>query len=224
MEEEKHIIPLITASTTFDAVILCDGDYPSHLIPLSILNHAKYLVCCDGAGMHHIFHGGTPDAIVGDGDSLPEDFKHRYADILHSVSEQEDNDQTKATRFCISKGFHRIAYVGSTGKREDHTISNISLIMRYMRELHLDVTMITDHGYFIPASGKQTFESFPRQQISIFNFGCKQLSGTGFKWQPYPYEEWWQGSLNEAIGNQVTLEGDGDYLLFCTFEPKITNQ
>ena len=218
MKDLKY--PLVTASSTFDAVILCDGDYPSHPIPLSILNQAPYLVCCDGAGMNHILHGGTPDAIVGDGDSLPEDFKHRYADILHIVNEQEDNDQTKATRFCIAKGCRRIAYLGSTGKREDHALSNISLIMRYMRDFQLDVTMVTDNGYFTPATGTQTFGSFPRQQISIFNFGCQQLEGEGFRWNPYPYEELWQGSLNEAVGDSVTIHADGCYLLFRTFEPK----
>lgn len=220
MIENKY--PLITASSTFDAVILCDGDYPSHPIPLSILNHAKYLVCCDGAGMNYILHGGTPDAIVGDGDSLPSDFKHRYADILHIVNEQEDNDQTKATRFCIEHSSLRIAYLGSTGKREDHALSNISLIIRYMRDFHIDVTMVTNNGYFTPAHGTQIFESFPHQQISIFNFGCKQLEGEGFKWNPYPYEELWQGSLNEATGNEVKITADGNYLLFRTFEPKIT--
>lgn len=220
MVMQKKRCPLITASSQFDAVILCDGNYPSHPIPLSILHQAKYLVCCDGAGMNHILHGGTPDAIVGDGDSLPTDFKRRYSDILHLVSEQEDNDQTKSTRFCIAQGFHRIAYLGSTGKREDHALGNISLMMRYAKDFHLDVTMITDHGYFTPAFGTQTFESFARQQISIFNFGCKTLSGKGFRWAPYAYKEFWQGALNEALGDEVTIEADGSYLLFHTFEAK----
>ena len=221
MTDTTKSYPLITASSTFDAVILCDGDYPSHSIPLSILRHARYLVCCDGAGMNHILHGGTPDAIVGDGDSLPQDFKRRYADILHIVDEQEDNDQTKATRFCLAQGCRSIAYLGSTGRREDHTLSNIALCVRYMKDMHLDVTMVTDNGYFSPASGSSTFESFPRQQISIFNFGSRQLEGEGFKWSPYPYKELWQGSLNEAVGNEVTIHADGDYLLFRTFEPKV---
>ena len=221
MTDTTKSYPLITASSTFDAVILCDGDYPSHPIPLSILRHARYLVCCDGAGMNHILHGGTPDAIVGDGDSLPQDFKRRYADILHIVDEQEDNDQTKATRFCLAQGCRNIAYLGSTGRREDHTLSNIALCVRYMKDMHLDVTMVTDNGYFSPASGSSIFESFPRQQISIFNFGSRQLEGEGFKWSPYPYKELWQGSLNEAVGNEVTIHADGDYLLFRTFEPKV---
>ena len=186
---KKDKLPLVTAVSSFDAVVLCDGDYPSHAVALSILQHAKYLVCCDGAGMHYILHGGTPDAIVGDGDSLPDDFKRRYADLVHLVDEQDDNDQTKATRFCMKQGMRRIAYLGCTGKREDHTLCNISLIMRYMREWGLDVTMITDTGYFVPASGLQAFETFARQQVSIFNFGCTRLSAEGLKWKPYPYKE-----------------------------------
>ena len=218
--EKKICIPLVTATSQFDAVILCDGDYPSHPIAKSILQHAKYLVCCDGAGMKLILHGGTPNAIVGDGDSLPDDFKRRYADILHIVNEQEDNDQTKATRFCMAQGCHRIAYLGSTGKREDHALGNISLLMRYMKDFQLDVTMITDNGYFTPASGIQNFESFRGQQISIFNFGCSLLTGKGFRWVPYPYQELWQGALNEALGEEVTIEADGNYLLFHTFDAK----
>ena len=218
--ERKKYIPLVTATSQFDAVILCDGDYPSHPIAMSILQHAKYLVCCDGAGMKLILHGGTPNAIVGDGDSLPNDFKRRYADILHIVNEQEDNDQTKATRFCMAQGCHRIAYLGSTGKREDHALGNISLLMRYMKDFQLDVTMITDNGYFTPAIGIQNFESFSGQQISIFNFGCSSLTGKGFRWAPYPYQELWQGALNEALGEEVTIEADGNYLLFHTFDAK----
>lgn len=213
-------LPLIQETSTFDAVILCDGDYPSHKIPVSVLQHAPYLCCCDGAGMKHILHGGTPHAIVGDGDSLPEDFKKRYADILHLVSEQDDNDQTKATRFCVAKGFKRIAYLGSTGKREDHALGNITLLMRYMRDFHLDVTMITDNGYFTPCHGKVVFDAFPRQQVSIYNFGCSTLKGEGFRWEVYPYRELWQGSLNEVVGETFTLEGDGDYLVFRTFDAK----
>ena len=221
MEETSNIQPLVTASSVFDDVILCDGDYPTHPIPLSILQNAKHLVCCDGAGMNHILHGGTPDAIVGDGDSLPQDFKRRYADILHQENEQEDNDQTKATRFCIARGAQRIAYLGSTGKREDHTLGNIALLMRYMTEFHLHPTMITDHGYFTPVSGKHTFQSFPHQQVSIYNFSCSHLENKGLKWPSYAYEQLWQGTLNEATGKEFTMDGDGTYLLFRTFEPKI---
>lgn len=94
----------------FSAVILADGDFPTHQIPLGILHQAQRLICCDGALLTLFKH--QPQEIerlraegklfgVGDGDSLPAGLKAQYADIFHAVSEQEDNDLTKATRFAI---------------------------------------------------------------------------------------------------------------------------
>lgn len=206
----------------FDAVVLGNGEFPSAKIVLDILKSAKYLCCCDGAAVDCISRGYKPDAIVGDGDSLPENFIEAYRDIIHIENEQEDNDLTKATRFCKSLGFRRIAYIGATGKREDHTLGNISLIERYMSEFDLYPVMFTDYGYFVPSSGSKTFETFPRQQISIFNFTCNKIIGSGFRWNTYPYRSLWQGTLNEATGDSVTLDTDGTYLCYFTYEAKNT--
>lgn len=201
----------------FDAVILGNGDFPVSSIPLGILRSAKYLCCCDGAAVGCIGKGYKPDAIVGDGDSLPDDFKEKYRDMIHIESEQEDNDLTKATRHCMSLGCRKIAYVGATGKREDHTLGNISLMERYMFDYGLSPVMFTDYGYFVPACGTKTFHTFPRQQVSIFNFSCTKITGSGLRWDTYPYRSLWQGTLNEATGDAVTLETDGNFIVFLTY-------
>lgn len=216
------IFSRITKDSVFDAVILGDGDFPKHPFALSALIRTPHVCCCDGAGAKLIEYGLMPDAIVGDGDSLSDEFKQRYQPIVHIVNEQEDNDQTKATRHCVSLGYRHIAYVGTTGKREDHTMGNVSLLCRYLHEFDIRPVMITDHGCFIPASGDNTFESFPGQQISIFNINSQSLSGEGFRWKPYTYSAIWQGTLNESLGDKVTIHADGDYLLFMTHEAKQT--
>ncbi|MBR1668359.1 MAG: thiamine diphosphokinase [Bacteroidaceae bacterium] len=195
---------------TDDCVVLANGDYPTHPIPLSILEHAPYLVCCDGAAI------AQADIIIGDGDSVPEQFRDR----LLQIEEQEDNDLTKATRYCVQMGWHRIAYLGCTGKREDHTLGNISLLMRYHRDFGIDGIMYTDHGFFTPCHGIQTFRSFPRQQVSIFNLTAMVLTSEGLRWQAYPYQEWWQGTLNESLANTFTIHSDGDYILYQTYAAK----
>ena len=209
--------PLILSDTTFDAVVLADGDYPHQPVALDILERANKVVCCDGAVLNYPHR---PYAIVGDGDSISEELRQKYADIFFPVAEQEDNDLTKATRYCVAQGWKDIAYLGATGKREDHTLGNIALMMRYMGDFGLRVTMITDYGYFTPAQGMNTFATFPHQQVSIYNFGCHSLRGEGFRWQVYNYDSLWQGTLNEAMGGKVTLSGDGQYLVFRTFEEK----
>ncbi|MGM9705817.1 MAG: thiamine diphosphokinase [Prevotella sp.] len=214
------VYPLISERSVFDAVILCDGDFPRHLIPRGILARAAFLCCCDDAGRRAMDEGLTPDVIVGDCDTMSPEFYDRHRSIICRMDEQDDNDQTKATRYCISRGFKHIAYLGATGRREDHTLANISLLSRYMREMRLSPVMITDHGCFVPASGHSAFATFARQQVSIFNVSCTTLSGKGLRWQPYTYSALWQGTLNEATGDMVDLDGDGDYLVYLTHNAK----
>jgi len=202
---------------TFDAVILGDGDFPRHDVPLAVLRGCPYLCCCDRAGMEAMKRGFHVDAIVGDGDSLPPSFAALHRDILHLESGQEDNDQTKATRFCAAMGFRRIAYLGATGRREDHTIGNISLLCDYRNDFGVRPTMITDHGMFIAARGESTFSTRQGQPVSVFNATCSQLTGSGLRWQLRPFDRLWQGTLNEALGETVTVNGDGDYLVYLAF-------
>ena len=204
----------------YDAVVLCAGDFPTHDIPLCVLRYAPYLCCCDGAAVQAVSYGLRPDAIVGDGDSLPDDFKRQYSGIIHLVSEQEYNDMTKATRHCIRRGARRIAYVGATGKREDHTMGNISLLAYYLDSLSVQPVMLTDYGFFVPASGSRTFGSFARQQVSIFNVSSRSIVSEGLRWRSYAYSALWQGMLNEAEADTFTLRADGTYIVYRTYEPK----
>ncbi|MCR5076870.1 MAG: thiamine diphosphokinase [Prevotella sp.] len=213
---------------TWEAVILAAGDFPSHVIPLRILREAKNLIVCDGALADLIDLGIKPTAIVGDGDSLSDELKQRYAHIYHQISEQEYNDLTKATLFARSHltmngSTHerpRFCYLGATGKREDHTLGNISLMLYYYRKLGILPTMVTDYGTFIPASGTTRLSSFPGQQVSLYNANCQQLSSQGLKWETYPFHEFWQGTLNEALGTEFTIKADGDYLVYRTHQRK----
>ena len=198
--------------TTFDTVILANGCFPSHALPLSVLKHASHVVACDGA----ISRYPQAEIVVGDGDSVPGEYHQR----LVQVDEQEDNDLTKATRYCLQHGWSRIAYLGTTGQREDHTLGNISLLMRYYRDMGVQAVMFTDYGYFTPACGIHTFRSIPRQQVSIFNFGCSRIESEGLKWQSYAYQELWQGTLNEALSDSFTLHTDGYYLVYQTYDTK----
>lgn len=125
-----------------ETIILADGDFPSHPLALEWLRQCPYVVCCDGAANTYIRSGRMPEAIVGDGDSLLPGIKERYASLIHSETEQETNDLSKAFRFCLSQERKRITIMGATGKREDHTIGNVSLLADYMEKA--EVNMMTD--------------------------------------------------------------------------------
>ncbi len=210
----KHS-PLLTTGYRAQAVILAHGDYPAHPLPLTWLEQAPYVVCCDGAANEYIRRCGTPAAIIGDGDSLLPEFRQQYASLFHHIGQQESNDLTKAFRYCLQAGKKEILILGATGKREDHTLGNISLLMEYMEQA--DVQMVTDYGVFIPLCDNSQLETLPGQQVSLFNFGATHLRAEGLAYPISDFTSWWQGTLNEARKDRITIYGKGKYLIFRNF-------
>ena len=112
-----------------DTVIIADGTFPTHEIPLGYIRNAERIICCDGSTRAAVNAGFEPAAIVGDMDSLDSEMLSKYSDRIYPDQDQETNDLTKAVSWCRKMGYPDIAIVGATGKREDHTIGNISLLV-----------------------------------------------------------------------------------------------
>ena len=203
-------------SHQIEAVILANGDYPSNEKPLQILEEAPFVVCCDGGANEYIAKGHLPNIIIGDGDSLSEENRLKHASLLHHIPDQETNDQTKAVQYLLAQGKRKIAIVGATGKREDHTIGNVSLLMEYMR-MGAVVRSYTDYGVFIPCKDTCTFNCNIGQQVSIFNFTAKNLQSEGLAYPIYDFTSWWQGTLNECTDTSFTIKAEGEYLLFINY-------
>ncbi|MDY0200753.1 MAG: thiamine diphosphokinase [Tenuifilaceae bacterium] len=188
-------------------VILANGRFPTHSIPLAILNSASRIVCCDGSVEHIDSLNKEPFAIVGDLDSLPEKYRVKYSDKIHYNPDQESNDLTKSVQWCKSKGFYEITILAGTGKRDDHTIGNIGLLPKYCK-MGMNVKMVTDFGVFTPLLASQKLDSFANQQVSIFSFNNSTLITTqNLKYPitnaalPSP----WMGTLNQSLGSWFEL-------------------
>lgn len=194
--------------------ILANGLFPTGAVPLEALRAAERIVCCDGAANKLVATGREPDWIVGDCDSLDNALRVRYGDRLVRVDEQETNDLCKAFRFCLSKGWRDVSVVGATGLREDHTLSNLSLLVDFA--IDASVQMLTDTGWFTPLPGSSKLPSFPGQQVSVFSFDpAVSVYAEGLK---YPldgvrFNRWWHAALNEACGGEVRLVFEGGPLL-----------
>lgn len=198
------------------ATIIANGEFPTAPQALDVLRTADYVVCCDGAANHYIERGSLPDAIVGDGDSITEENRTRYASIIHYSPDQQTNDQTKAVEHLIARGYTDIAIVGATGKREDHTLGNIALLAEYQRR-GIRVKMYTDYGTFVPCSDCCTFASHEGQAVSIFNISAKGLHSTGLEYPIYDFTSLWQGTLNRALGTKFEIEAEGEYIVFQAY-------
>ena len=201
--------------SNIEAVVIANGEYPTRKEVLEIINAAPLTVCCDGAADDFIARGGVPDIIIGDMDSLSDENKARYSDIIIHKADQETNDQTKAVQYLLSRGITRIAFVGATGRREDHTIANIALTAEYMA-MGAEVVSYTDSGCFIPCRDNKTLQCTPNAQVSIFNINATALRSEGLDYPIYDFTALWQGTLNCCRSGEFTISAQGVYIFFIT--------
>jgi thiamine pyrophosphokinase len=200
-------------------VIVADGTFPQHEIPLGFLKNAKRIICCDGSTQNLILAGMQPDAIVGDLDSLSDELANQFADRIFLDENQETNDLTKAVMWCIEMGYIDIVIVGGTGKREDHTIGNISLLADYVG--NVNIIMVTDTGIIKPLLKSSEISTFPGQQVSIFSINPEtEVTSYGLR---YPLNKtkmtnWWYATLNESLGESFSLDFNGRLIVYLKFE------
>ena len=189
-------------------VILANGDFPALPHSLRILQEAERIVCCDGAAQALLAHAMEPTVVIGDLDSLNDNVKERLRGRIIQVAEQDTNDLNKAFRYCLSQGWLDITILGATGKREDHTLGNISLLADFAKQAPA-IRMVTDYGCFLPMLASGTISCTPGQQVSIFALDSDTpIVSHGLK---YPLNglaphRWWEATLNEALGDSFTLD------------------
>lgn len=195
------------------AVILANGAFPTSPCLLKELKEAEFLAVCDGAIKHLESLEIEPSVVVGDLDSISWELREKYAPKIVYIKEQESNDLSKAFFYCVSLGFDEFVILGATGKREDHTLGNISLLVEFVKHCK-NVVIKSDFGEFSIHSLPCKIPAQKGNQISIFCLNPDlQITSRYLK---YPLKSlalplWASGTLNEAEGNFFDLRSDKDH-------------
>jgi thiamine pyrophosphokinase len=120
------------------------------------------LVGADGGGDVIGAAGLVPAAIIGDLDSLADRAGwERRTRVVH-VPEQMTTDFEKAV-YCTSAPV-TIA-LGMTGKRFDHTMAGLHVIMRYARSRR--IILVDEHDIAMGVSGALRFEAEEGERVSL---------------------------------------------------------
>lgn len=202
------------------AVILCDGEFPRKAYPLYLLENADTVVCCDGAAVKYLRftkrrfgEERLPEAVVGDMDSLPKALRERLSPIVVHVAEQDDNDQTKAMRWVLEHhpDVTEIHILGATGRRADHTIGNLGLLMEYTRLFDLGdvrVEAVSDYGTAFALTDTCELHVGKGRRVSLFSpDNSLAIKSEGLQWptDAVVFDNWWPATLNRATDDVVRL-------------------
>ena len=200
-------------------VILANGNYPTHPIPVKMLHKAGCIVCCDGAAGQLTDKGLEPSIIIGDLDSIDQTLKSKYNDKTIHLPGQDENDLRKAIQWAEDGGIKEAAILGATGKRNDHSLSNIFILLQFPTSLKC--TLITDYGCFNTAEGTGKFQSFKGQQISLFSTDPDiEITSINLKYNLINkmLTNLYYGSLNESLDENFILTlSHGKILVYQVF-------
>jgi len=144
------------------ALIIANGEGCSYELLGQLLEWNPFIIVLDSA-IHRVIELGIKvDVLLGDFDrniNLTEIQKSQYPiEIIHAP-DQDKTDLEKAFELLITRGFPSVNVVWATGRRADHSITNITNIVRYKSKLH--IVLIDDYSVIYPLlSAPNVFEKW----------------------------------------------------------------
>lgn len=134
------------------ALIVADGAECSAELLGQLLEWAPFVLALDGALARLHAMGIKADAVLGDGESgvfQDQELLAAQAPLkqIHAPS-QDLTDLDKGIEWLLSQGHKAINIVWATGKRADHTIANLTNLVRWRHKASL--RLLDDHSIVYP--------------------------------------------------------------------------
>ena len=141
------------------ALIIANGESCSEELLGQLLEWSPFVVVLDHAIYRVLDLGIKVDVWMGDFDQQ-HDFdmirgRQEPLEIINTP-DQEKTDLEKAIDFLIDRGFPAANIVWATGRRADHSVANMTNIVRYKNQIRL--VLFDDYSKIFPLSG--TFEKW----------------------------------------------------------------
>ncbi|MBR5660801.1 MAG: thiamine diphosphokinase [Bacteroidales bacterium] len=207
------------------AVIIGGGAFPKKPYPRELIRRADIIVCCDGNALKSFLRNRgaifgevarEPDTIIGDMDSMTPKLAKEYSDRIIKIEEQDDNDQTKALRHILEHypDVDTIHILAATGKREDHTIGNLGLLMEYARRWpvatgHPSIDMVSDYSTAFTVTDSCDLILGKGRRVSIFSpDNSLKIKSKGLVWptDEVVFDNWWPATLNRTSEDVIHLD------------------
>ena len=148
-----------------ECVIFCAAGFDGLAIPLT---EEDYIIAADGGLRHTERLGVTPNAIIGDFDSL--NYIPTGAEVF--PVEKDDTDSMLAVKLGLSKGYDRfLLYGGLDGERLDHTVANYQALQYLADRGARGVLIGKDFCATVIRDGALRFTKGGEGDISVFCVG-----------------------------------------------------
>ena len=205
-------------------LILADGDPPSAFLAQRVAAEADLFLAADGAAHKAAALGVTPDIICGDFDSARLD-EARAAFPRAEIAptpDQDCADLEKAVLLARERGATRIALLGATGGRMDHTLTSFALLVRYAAEFPLRLLDDVSVAWALADGQQCAFAARSGETVSLITFEGVTVSIAGVRWplDAFPLQPGTRGVSNVADGSQVRVQAQNGSVFVVHFSPR----
>jgi thiamine pyrophosphokinase len=166
------------------------------------LSQFTEVVALDGGAVRSLECGIPPDVIIGDLDSLPENYLDKFdkSQFIHKPS-QNLNDLEKGIIYCIGEQADELTILGLTGGRTDHLINNFSVLTRYDQKTK--ITVVDQYARILLIRSNYQFRGKPGQIVSLIPIGkVKGITTRGLKYALK--NESLEFGIREGMSNVIT--------------------
>jgi thiamine pyrophosphokinase len=207
------------------AIIIANGAACSKELMGQLLEWSPLVIVLDSAIQRVIDLGIKVDVLLGDFDN---DFNaEQYRDLQYPLEivytpDQEKTDLEKAFDYLIDRKIPAANVIWATGKRADHTITNITNIVRFRDTLK--IVILDDHSkvFLLPKKFEKWYPA--ATPISLIPIG--KVAGISTKNLKYPLDNeeltigYRSGSSNEALNDGIVMieHREGDLLMMECFD------
>lgn len=193
--------PGVTDGAEPSCLIVANGDSPGQRFIQEQASAAVIVIATDGAAAKLLEAGIEPDYVIGDFDSIDGPVLERLPETSRVyVPDQDRCDLEKALAFALGRGFRRASVIGALGKRLDHTLTTLSLMIKFAARL--DLRLLEPGTELIPVTGTTSVHGSVGDLLSLVALSpASGVTVTGVKW-PLSEADMEPGSL--GVSNVLT--------------------
>ena len=180
-----------------------------------------YVIAADGGYEHLKKIGIVPHLLIGDMDSIKQEYDNPEIDIKKLPREKDDTDMLAAIKEGLAAGYKEFAIYGALGgERMDHSIANIQCLLYLHNHGAKGILYGVNDRIELLCNDKIYYPATMKGMLSVFAFGgdAKGVNEQGLKYllqDAVVKMEFPIGISNEFIGQESMIEvKDGKLLLY----------
>ena len=187
------------------ACVFCNGAFSERKNFKQIIEDCDLLIAADGGAKHIAALGYTPQAIVGDMDSIDKEawMVESRIECIQYPTDKEKTDAELAVEYALDHKCEQVLLLAATGGRLDHTLGNIALVAHYPGR----VALLDDNATLVAVdkSEKCILHGKIGTLVSLLPYGAEKLT-VRTKGLTYALQDECLRSATHGLSNSLAQE------------------